>query len=386
MKRSRKPKRPNWSLGIGLCFAVVSLRAATDTSQEALERAGDLVRQHRLSEAEAQAKLALSDSATSPLAYALLGGIKLEQKDLAESITFLEKAVDLDPRLVGARLNLAEAYWLRGNSGRALENYETVAKLKPEFLPAIRQAAAIAEQRGELERSLSWWIRAKKLQPDDPDILFGFGRACLKMDLLDDAEPALARAVKLRPGQVSYQYVLASARVGKKQFESAERLLRELVAKKPNDAQLHYALGSVYYLESKLEEAEQQFRASVRIEPKQLASWYYLGLVTRDRGNTEEAMRIFRELLKKHPDHAASYEALGMLLMRTEQYPEAERDLEKAVALNPKSVKSNYQLGLLLGRMGKKEESAKQLEIARSLQKEDEAQARLQLRLLDPEQ
>jgi tetratricopeptide (TPR) repeat protein len=75
-----------------------------------------------------------------------------------------------------------------------------------------------------------------------------------------------------------------------------------------------------------------------------------------------------------------------MLLMRAGQYPEAERDLEKAVALNPKSVKSNYQLGLLLGRMGKKDASAKQLEIARSLRKEDEAESRLQLRLLDPEQ
>ena len=189
--------------------AVLSIAAATDTSQEALDRAGELVQQRRFSEAETQAKLALSDPTTSGLAYAILGGIKLEQKQFAESTTLLQKAVELEPKLIGARLNLAEAYALRGDLGRALENYESVVTLKPDFLPAIRQAAEIAEQRGELERSLSWWIRAKKLQPDDPDILFGFGRVCLKMDLLDDAEPALARAVELRPGEA-----VLSIRVG----------------------------------------------------------------------------------------------------------------------------------------------------------------------------
>ena len=41
-------------------------------------------------------------------------------------------------------------------------------------------------------------IRAKKLQPENTEVLLGFGRVCLKMDLLEDAEPALARAAQLR--------------------------------------------------------------------------------------------------------------------------------------------------------------------------------------------
>src|SRR5256885_3912288 len=43
--------------------------------------------------------------------------------------------------------------------------------LKPTALPSLQQAASIAEQQGQLERALAYWMRAKKIEPDNPDIL-----------------------------------------------------------------------------------------------------------------------------------------------------------------------------------------------------------------------
>jgi Flp pilus assembly protein TadD len=108
--------------------------------------------------------------------------------------------------------------------------------------------------------------------------------------------------------------------------------------------------------------------------------------VERDQGNEPEAIRTLENLLQRYPDHASSCEVLGTLLMGAHQYSDAESSLEKAVRLNPKSVKANYQLGLLLSRMGKKDEADKQMAIAQSLRTEDEANSRLQLKLLDPDQ
>ena len=175
---------------------------------------------------------------------------------------------------------------------RALERYDAALALKPDSVPALRQAAAVAEQRGELERSLSYWMRAKKIAPEDPEILLGFGRVCLRMDLLDDAEPALVKAAALKPADRTYQYTLAAAKVGKKQFEAAQHLVEPLVEKHPADAQLQYALGSILYLEGHLTEAATHLRESLRLQPEQLASQYYLGLVVRDQGNDAEAIAM----------------------------------------------------------------------------------------------
>jgi tetratricopeptide (TPR) repeat protein len=496
--------------------------AAAVDGREALQSAAQFVRQGRLDEAERQARRALADPNTEAAAYSVLGTISFQQHRVDESIGFLKKAIQLDDRLVGAHLSLAEIYvrqgkpaaakplfervlvldasnvparlalaradaeshryqrsldvaapimsaftqspeglfilatdyfglddrssaialtrhWTRldnvppeaaiqfsvlfathgagqeaiallehvratsnpsfelafnlggaylvaNDPARALENYDAALALNPGSVPALRQAALVAEQRAELERSLSYWLRAKKIDPDDPEILLGFGRVCLRMDLLDDAEAALVKAASLKPESRPYQYTLAAAKVGKKQFEAAQHLVESLVEKQPADPQLQYALGSILYLEGQLDSAATHLRESLRLQPEQLASQYYLGLVVRDQGNDAEAIAILQKVLQKFPDHAASCEALGGLLMTVQRYEEAEGQLRHAIRLNPKLVKANYQLGLLLARMGRKDEADRQLALAKSLREEDEASSRLQFRLLDPGQ
>jgi tetratricopeptide (TPR) repeat protein len=305
---------------------------------------------------------------------------------VAEGIGVLERGREADASSYELAFALGGAFVVKGDPARALDAYDAALSLKPASITALRQAAAVAERQGELERSLSYWMRAKKLAADDPEILLGFGRVCLKMDLLEDAEPALVSAAALRPGEPAYQYTLAVAKVGKKQYEAAQGLLEPLLEKKPDDAQLQYALGSVLYMQGHLAKAEAGLRESLRLDADQVASRYYLALVVRDQGHDAEAIERLEDLLRRYPDHAAAHEALGGLMMNGRRYAEAERLLRRAVELNPKSVKANYQLGLLLARTGRREEADKQLAMAKSLRDEDDATSRLQLRLLDPDQ
>jgi tetratricopeptide (TPR) repeat protein len=508
-----------------LVVVALSVLASASTlaaqGQAALQKAAALVEEGRLQEADQQAQLALADPGTRAAACSVLGAIRVQQDRLPEGIELLQEAIRLEPRLVGAQLNLAQAYTLqgkgekalplfrrvleldasnaaarialaraeaekgnykrsldlakpalaevkqspdgllvlatdyvktgdsasakaliddakgladvppvwsasfaevlvkgglvaegidvleearkgdpgsyelafalggayvvKGDPARALAAYDAALVQKPASLVALRQAATVAERNGELERSLSYWMRAKKVAADDPQILLGFGRVCLKMDLLHDAEPALVKAAEMKPRDPAYQYTLAVVKVGNRQYEAAQALLEPLVAKKPADAQLQYALGSVLYMQGHLDEAAARMRESLRLDAEQLASPYYLALVARDQGRDAEATERLEALLKRYPDHASSCEALGGLMMNARRYEESERLLRKAIALNPKSVKANYQLGLLLARTGRREEADKQLELAKSLREEDDATSRLQLRLLDPE-
>jgi tetratricopeptide (TPR) repeat protein len=513
---------PRTHLFLLAAIVLFSAIAVCADARQSLDRAANLVQQGDLKRAEAEARLALSDPATSAAANSVLGTIRLQQNRLQESVAFFQKAIRLEPRLIGAHLSLGHAYSLQGkselaakmyrkalgldpsnvparmfltqwecrkgnfeqsldfanpirkelasspegtlilaedylhtggqneavqlakswsafsnvpqplsikfgvllakagalaeaidvleqakeddgatyelafnlavayalnnDSAHALKNYDLALSMQGNSVAALRQAATLAETRGELERSLSYWMRAKKIEPEDPDILLGFGRVCLKMDLLEDAEPALTKASSLRPNDDAFAYTLASAKVGKKQFAAAQAILEKLVLKQPKNSQFQYALGSVLYLEGSLQEAAIHLNESVRLQPQQVASYYYQALIARDQGNDAEAIQILESLRRQYPDHAPSCELLGELLMAAHRYEDAEANLENAVRLDPKSVKGNYQLGLLLSRMGKKQAADRQLEIAKSLRTEDEAASRLQLRLLDPDQ
>ena len=302
----------------------------------------------------------------------------------SEAIAVLERARQTGRPSYELAFALGGAYLVNDDPARALGAYDLA--LGQAGLGSRPQAGGRGRRaQGELERSLSYWLRARKIERDDPEILLGFGRVCLKMDLLDDAEPALVRAASLRPGEPAYQYTLATAKVGKKQHEEAQALLEPLVTKRPDDAQLQYALGSVLYIQGHLEEAAARLRESLRLQPEQLASRYYLALIARDQGYDREAIESLEALLRRYPDHAPSCEALGGLFMNERRYPEAEAQLRRAIELAPGSVKANYQLGLLLARMGRKDEADRQLELAKSLRQEDEESKHLQRRLLDPD-
>ena len=321
-----------------------------------------------------------------PQAASIAFGLLLVQEGVVDvGIAVLEHAKQAGPPNYQLSFNLAGAYLMKKDAARALEHYDAALSVTPDSLDALRLAASVAERNGDLERSLSYWLRAKKLSPDDPVILLGFGRVCFKMDLLDDAEPALAKAASLKPGDIPYQYTLAAVKVGKRQYDEARTLLEPLVAAHPNDAHLRYAMGTVLHIQGHLQEAAAHLSESIRLQPDQLPSYYYLALVTRDQGQGNEAIAMLAKLLGRYPDHAGASETLGILLMTSQRNEEAERYLRTAVALNPKSVKATYQLGLLLARLGKKAEADRLLAHAKTLREEDDASSRLQLRLLDPD-
>ena len=304
-----------------------------------------------------------------------------------EAISVLE---DQEKRLKGhaqtdTTLRLANAFLAVGLVDDAERNAQRALSQKAECTACYRMLAQIAEHQGDGEKALSYLVRAKQLSPQDPEVLFEFGRVCLERNLLDDALPALSKAVKLRPDNDAYVYALGSANVGKQHLADALQLFQQLLKKHPQDASLMYAIGAVYYLESKFTEAESLLKQSLATQPNQTGAAYYLALTYDAMGDDERAVPIFRDLLKRNPQHAPSYVKLGGILVRQHQYEEAQRDLEQAVSLDPNSVEAHYQLGVVLRRVGKSAESETQFAESRRLETEQSAQRDLHLRLLLPD-
>jgi tetratricopeptide (TPR) repeat protein len=285
----------------------------------------------------------------------------------------------------GTALRLASAFSALGLFDRAESSAQLALSLDPRCTACYQGLAQIAEHQNNSEKAVSFLVKAKQLAPQDPEVLFEFGKVCLERNLLDDALPALSKAVELKPENDSYVYVLGSANVGKGRLPDALELFQRLLQKHPDDALLNYAVGAVYYLQNKYSEAEASLKKSLAAQPNQIPAGYYLALTYDAIGDDDRAIPIFRDLLKNNPEHVPSYVKLGGILVRQHQYEEAERDLERAVSLDPNSVEGHYQLGLVLRRLGKGSESETQFAESHRLETEQSAQRDLHLRLLLPD-
>lgn len=282
-------------------------------------------------------------------------------------------------------LKLARGYQSVGSLDLAEKDAELALSLDADCAQCDLLLGQIAERQGVTEKALAYLIQAKQLEPQNPEILFEFGKVCLMRDLLEDAYPALARAVELEPDRDSYVYVLASAEVGRAKLDHAASLLTALLQKHPRDATFNYALGTVYYLQHKYPQAESSFKASLATQPDQVGSSYYLALTYDDSGRSNEAATILRDLLKRHPDHAPSLLKLGIILSREGQDAQAEQYLRHAIALDANSAGAHYRLGLVLKQLGKTAESEEEFAQSRKVHAEQESQPHMHMRLLLPE-
>jgi tetratricopeptide (TPR) repeat protein len=303
----------------------------------------------------------------------------------AEAVRVLENAKGPGPATFEIAFGLGGAYLANGDSKRAAESYEQAASLNARCAACFQKIAALARHQGENEKAMSYLIKAKALEPENPEILFEFGRLCLEGDLIVDAVAALEKAVQLNPNNDRYKYVLASAYVGKVRYKDALAILSDLLKRHPEDPLINYALGSVLYIEgTDLDAAENYLRRSIQLQPDQVGAYYYLGMTVFKKGDQDQAVEIFHKLLDRHPDHVASLEQLGTILVRQRKYEEAQQVLEKVLRLDPNSLTGHYQYGQLLGRLGKTEESAKHIEIAKQLEEVRKKESKMEYRLLNP--
>lgn len=292
----------------------------------------------------------------------------------------------LPPRPVSSvALRLARSFLAVGHLDQAEKNAQIALSIEPNCLECYQTSAAIALRQDNSEKALSFLVAAKRLAPDDPEVLFQFGEVCLQRDLLEDALPALTRAVELKPDNDTYFYALGSANVGKGNLPKALAIFQQLLRKHPNDPGLTYAIGAVYFLQADYSNAEASLKQSLAAQPNQISAAYYLGLTYSVTGEMDRAIAIFRDLVKTHPQHAPSYIKLGGLLAKTQQQDEALQALQRGVELDPNSVEGHYQLGLLLRRMGRKDEGDAQLAESKKLGESQRAQKDVRLRLVLPD-
>lgn len=511
--------RDVWRVFFLVC--VVALAACAQSNH--IEAAAQLLSNGDFAQAETEARKALASSSTRPLALAMLGTIGLQQGKIAESTKFLEQALALNPKLIGARTNLGNAYALNGKMDLAAKCFREVLKVDPsntdarfdlfkleatrrnfeqsldiakpilsqllesdegivvlasdygalgrthdlkdllshwqelpepadelafdfgstllaygmkaeattvferedarvaehptsnralrlanvflglglfdraekngqlalslngECVDCYKTLAQLAEHQDNSEKALAYLVAAKKRAPDDPEVLFEFGKVCLERNLVDDALAALSRAAELQPDNDSYVYVLGSAKVGKEKYPEALGLFQQLLKKHPQDPILTYAVGAVYYLQGEYSPAESLLKQSLSVQPHQVAATYYLALTYDAMGDDARAIPLFRDLLKNNPKHVPSYVKLGGILVRAHQYKEAEEMLQRAVELDPNSVEAHYQLGMVLRRVGKTADAERELAQSRKLEEEQGAHKDLHLRLLLPD-
>lgn len=167
--------------------------------EEAIQRAVQLKRLGRLTEAEGIVRQLLTLQPHSPDALALLGRICHRQYRPVEAEAALRQALQLDPEHVGALNNLGNLLVSCGQKEQGENAFRRARDVNPSNVVVMLNLGNLLLDSGRLVEAISVYRAAIALKPDQVYVLINLGNALCLQGNLSEARIHLEKAVSLAP-------------------------------------------------------------------------------------------------------------------------------------------------------------------------------------------
>lgn len=188
----------------------------------------------------------------------------------------LEKAVELDPANIEARISLGGYYASApsiagGSRKKALEQAQEVIKYDP--VQGNAMMASVHMKKGEFDQAIEKLEFCIDARPDNVDYRYQLGMIHQQEKRYDEAFAAFEAALDIDPGNraVLYQVGRTAAFSGQntaRGIECLEKYLTlELAPGYPDYAGAHWRLGMIYEHRSDPERARDEYETAVRLDP-----------------------------------------------------------------------------------------------------------------------
>lgn len=291
------------------------------------------------------------------------GNQQASAKRYAEAIIEYRRAVQADPRLGQARLQLAHAYASTGDGINALREYARAADLLPEDNDAQKRAGVFMLLANQFQDAQGLADRMLERNPSNIDAMILKANALAGLKDVDGAVEAFEKAVELDPNRSTTYAEFGALRMTTGDREAAEAAFLKAVETDPQSVAAHLALANFYLATRRLPEAEKQITRAIEIEPKDVTAnramaMYYL--MTNKGAAAEPHLRLVAEV---SPGPEAKH-FLSEYLIRLNRFDEAREILKPLLADNASFVGASVRIARIDVLAGKHADAHRMLESA----------------------
>ncbi|MEI6320522.1 MAG: tetratricopeptide repeat protein [Pseudomonadota bacterium] len=248
------------------------------------------------------------------------------------------RQTEADPRWMMQLGEAAAAAEQAGDLPAAAAAYRDMAEAMPRD-PALLQRLGVVEYLlGNLEDAIARLSAAARLDRRDAGALVNLGLAQHAAGRHAEAVASLRKATALRPALAIAHGNLALALSASGDARGAVESARRAVALAPGDAPSLAILGNACHAAGDLAAARQAYLDALAIGGVQAEVLYNLGNTERALGNEAAAAARYGEALALDPGHLPSWINLGNVRMALRDYDGAEAAFEAALKAAPAGV------------------------------------------------
>jgi len=298
----------------------------------------------------------VTQSPTNPVAQFNLGRVHATRGEWEQARQLFQKAIDLRPDYLLARLALAQLEVSQRDFDAGLKSAQQVLSYDHNNSTAllISSAALMGQKKfGEARQLLDAMLKAN---PSSPDALFQLGVVDLAESKYKDAADSFRRSYDLNPANPRGLMGMVETQMEQHHPDQAMQLLQTESAKAPNRMDLVLALGNTAVRAGQFDLAISYFQKVAASLPKgskaQGDIFLRIGETYRRKGdlaNSIVALQKAREIL---PENGVVLSTLGLVLDTSGRWSEARQVYEVVIKIDPNNGVALNNLAFLLTEHG----------------------------------
>lgn len=345
-----------------------------------------LMRQGKKSEAADHNSQILKQYPNDNDAKGLAASFLLDKGDINRAIVELQSVVTRAPENAVARFNLGRAHFAQGQLEQARQMFQKAIELRPDYLQARLAMAELQVRRGEFDAGLrsaeevlardrgnmqaNLIISAAlmgqkkfgdsrnrleamaKASPNSPDVFFQLGIVNLADSKFKDAEDNFRKSYNLNPANSRGLLGTVDTYLAQNKNEEALQILQNEVAKAPNRLDIRVALARAAETVGKFDMALTEYQKAIEAMDKNSRDrgplYLRMGEVYRRKGDDPNAIAALQKARETMPENGVVLTTLGLSFDHAGHTPEAKQIYEAAIKLDSKNGVALNNLAFLL--------------------------------------
>ncbi|MEW5771033.1 MAG: XrtA/PEP-CTERM system TPR-repeat protein PrsT [Pseudomonadota bacterium] len=322
-----------------------------------------------------------------------LAELALLDRQEAEHVEWLQKAIKADPRSLQARRLLSRHYLSKKDFPKALAEAEDAVKNLPDDPLALDLLGSTQSAAGAHKAAIDTYRQLIKKQPNSAEAYYQLGLAQIVAKQTADARASLAQSLQINPDLIVSMHALIRLDLEEKKPDSALEWARKIQAARPNSPTGYEEEGNIQMqrqqaplaakaYQQALEKgagtpvliklhdalrragdtkgAQSRLEAWVRARPGDLLARAYLASQAILNGQDKVAIAQYEEILRLQPNDLASLNNLANLYQRQKD-PRALALAEKVYKASPENPLVQDTLGWILLERGEQLQKAMEL-------------------------
>lgn len=340
-----------------LLLAVVPALSQNPSDSAAQRRAAfQLEQQGRLEDAAAAWRKISAAQPGNAEPYAHLGLIAARQENYAQAAQLDRKALLLNPRLPGLRLNLGLALFKAGDLKAAIPEFAQLLKAAP---PQSNQAERLRILLGMSHYGLGQFAQAAPLlreaarrDPQNLPLRLALAHSCLWSKQYQCVLDTYHEILMLNAESAEADMLAGEALDELQDKAGAVAQFRAAEKANPHEPEVHFGLGYLLWSQRQYDEAEREFKLELENDPAHPQSMLYLGDLYMQSNRPEQAEPLLRKAIALDPSLWRAHLDLGILNADAKRNAAAIEELKTAAKLNPADVNIHWRLGRVYRGMG----------------------------------